>query len=140
MAQRGCEVSIDFEGRVAVLHLLSAATIQCIMQAATELAGDPAWDPEFNVIIIIDDAPALETFTLEGLKELQAFMRDWNATNRTGARPLTAIVCPDDLKRVIAELWAAMNDTVSWRVEIGIFVTRAQAERWLQNPPPLPDR
>ena len=137
MAEKTWDVSIDFERRVAVLELVGAATIHCIMLAATELARNPDWDPKFNVMIVIGPAPDLATFTLEGLRELQAFMRDWNAVHRTGARPLTAIVCPDELKRVIAELWSAMNKPGEWQIEIGIFVTRTQARLWLENPPPL---
>ncbi|WP_417492085.1 hypothetical protein [Maricaulis sp.] len=134
MTEKTYELQIDPAQRLAVLNVVGPASTACLIQAFGELAADPAWQGQFDLMIKIGQEPSLESFTLPALEELQAFMRGWNAANRTGANPRTAIVCPDGLKRVIAELWAAMNGTGDWQVEINVFVSRARALRWLQSP------
>ncbi|SDL60029.1 hypothetical protein [Maricaulis salignorans] len=135
MAPKTCDILVDPAKQIALIDVFGAATIPCLMQAFGELGDHADWDPGFDIMILIGDAPGLESFTLATMEELQAFMRPWNQANRTGARPRTAFVCPDDLKRVIAELWAAMNSPDHWPVEIGVFVTRRQAASWLAQAP-----
>ncbi|WP_339737477.1 hypothetical protein [uncultured Maricaulis sp.] len=131
MAQKTCDIIVDPAKRLATLDIFGAATIPCLIEAFGELSDHADWDPDFDIMILIGDGPGLETFTLEAMEKLQAFMRPWNETNRTGARPRTAFVCADDLKRVIAELWAAMNGPDHWPIDIRVFVTRRQASGWL---------
>lgn len=135
MAMKTCDILFEPANRLAVVDVCGAATIPCLIQAFIELGTHADWDSNFDVLILVGDGPSLETFTLTAMKELQAFMREWNSTNRTGSNPRTAIICPDGLKRVIAELWAAMNDTGNWPVEIGVFITRPQADAWLAQEP-----
>lgn len=130
-----CNIVVEPAKRRAVLDVFGAATIPCIIEAFSGLVDDADWDSDFNILILVGDGPSLETFTLSALEALQAFMLEWNAANRTGAQPRTAIVCPNDLKRVIVELWAAMNDTNQWQVEIGAFIGRDEAAAWLAQMP-----
>lgn len=132
------ELKIEPARQLAILDVVGAATTPCLIQAFGELAADPDWQPQFNLMILIGHGPSLERFTLGALEDLQDFMRGWNAANRTGSNPRTAFVCPDGLKRVIVELWAAMNAPDSWDVEIGVFTSRARALHWLKSPPARP--
>ncbi|MGK0266023.1 MAG: hypothetical protein ACI82N_000267 [Maricaulis sp.] len=135
MPVKTCDIRVLPAERLAVLDAFGAATIPCLIEAFTKLGQLAEWNPDFDVLILVGRGAGLETFTLPALQTLQAFMLEWNAANRSGTRPRTAIVCADALKRVIADLWAAMNESNHWPVEIGVFASRDQASRWLARVP-----
>lgn len=119
--------------RYVTIELLGPVCVDTLPEIAKALLGNAHWRPDFDIVVMIGPDTELEAATLAMLKTVREKMRDWNAANRTGAQPRTAIVCPDDFKRVIAALWSALN-AGDWPVEIGVFKTLALARDWLQRP------
>ncbi|WP_203291006.1 hypothetical protein [Maricaulis parjimensis] len=124
------EWSLDAERRLAEITFRPQQTLLELRDDIAALPDVDGWDPDFDVIFIIPDNAALDTFTPENLAAHQEFMRGWNAEHRNGDAPKTALVCSNDLKRVIPHLWEAMNRQ-NWKTSIGVFPTRQEALAWL---------
>jgi len=116
--------------KIAELVFGADTSMLNLRHSIAELPGMPGWHPDFNMLLIIGDFASLETFTPTAMKDHQAFMRGWNERYRAGHSPKTALVCADDLKRIIPELWSAMTRE-GWRTKIGVFINRAEALDWL---------
>ncbi|OLF75360.1 hypothetical protein AWH62_05935 [Maricaulis sp. W15] len=116
--------------KVAELVFGAETTMLNLRHAIAELPGAPGWRSNFDLLLIIDDLATLETFTPQSMKDHQVFMRGWNERYRQGHSPKTALVCADDLKRIIPELWSAMTRE-GWKTKIEVFTNRAEALAWL---------
>ena len=122
--------SLDAERRIAELTFRPQQTLLELRNDIATLPELSDWTPDHDMLLIIPDDAALDTFTPEGLAAHQDFMRDWNARHRDGGHPKTALVCSNDLKRIIPHLWEAMTRE-GWKTEIGVFPTRQEAIAWL---------
>lgn len=124
--------SLDADRQIAEITFRPQQTLLELRDDIAALPDVPGWTPDFDLVFIIPDDAALDTFTPEGLAAHQDFMRGWNAGHREGATPKTALVCSNDLKRVIPHLWEAMTRD-GWKTRIGVFPTRQEALAWLET-------
>lgn len=116
--------------KVAELVFGADTSMLNLRHSIAELPGIPGWQSDFDMLLIIGDFATLETFTPAAMNDHQTFMRDWNERYRAGHTPKTALVCADDLKRIIPELWSAMTRE-GWKTRIAVFTTRPEALEWL---------
>ncbi|WP_417495006.1 hypothetical protein [Maricaulis sp.] len=127
--------SIDVRpaGHCVVVRLDGPFVLPRIEAACTAIAASADWRPDFDVIFVIGPGTDLNEVTLDSLKDVQDFMRGWNAGHRSGPDPRTAIVCSDDFKRVIADLWLALVGD-DWPIQLRIFTSVKEATSWLERP------
>ena len=125
--------SLDGQRHIAELNLRPQQTLLELRNDIATLPYLADWTPDYDMLLIIPEDAALDTFTPEGLAAHQDFMRGWNAQHRDGAQPKTALVCANYLKRVIPHLWEAMTRE-GWKTQIGVFPTRQEAVAWLARP------
>lgn len=118
--------------KIATLELREDSTVADMQNAIRRLPDVPGWQNDFDIIIEIRPDATLEDFTADNLVQHKDFMRVWNAENRKGHSPRTALVCSDDLKRTIPSLWEAMT-RAGWMTAIGVFETREAAYRWIAD-------
>ncbi len=129
------EFSVDVSpaNRCAIVGLEGRFDLPNLKQACARLLSHPEWKSDLDFMLVINHRTDFNEVTLDRLKEVQDFLRGWNAEHRTGPKPRTAIVCSDDFKRVIANLWLALvgND---WPIELGIFTSKQEALGWFARP------
>tara|TARA_R110002072_G_scaffold96145_8_gene211566 strand:- start:413 stop:823 length:411 start_codon:yes stop_codon:yes gene_type:complete len=119
--------------RCALVGLDGPFVLQTLEQVCVQIINHPLWQSDFQIIVIIGSQADFSEVTLAKLKEVQGFIRGWNAQYRTGLNPRTAIVCSDDFKRVMADLWLAMVGE-DWPIELGIFTSVQDALTWCARP------
>jgi hypothetical protein len=117
----------------AVIDLTGTFDLPSFREACGRLIIHPDWKPDFDVIVVIGTQTDLNEATLARLNDVKTFAQTWNAENRTGADPKTAIVCTNELKRVIADLWVAMVDK-DWPIRLGVFTSVKEALAWFAAP------
>lgn len=129
------EFSVDVSpaDHCAIIGLDGPFGLPSLEQACARLIDHPDWRSDFDIALFIPDEADFNDVTLDRLKEVRGFMAGWNGEHRTGPNPRTAIVCSDDFKRVMADLWLALvgND---WPIELGIFTSTQDAISWFAKP------
>lgn len=126
-------VEVRPDDRCALVGLDGPFVLQTLEQVCVQIINHPRWKSDFEIIVIIGPQTDFSDVTLAKLKEVQGFIRGWNAKYRTGGNPRTAIVCSDDFKRVMADLWLAMVGE-DWPIELGIFTSVQDAMAWIARP------
>lgn len=129
------EFSVDVSpaDRCAIVGLDGPFGLPNMEQACARLLSHPDWKSDLDFILVIGHRTDFNDVTLDRLKEVQGFIRGWNAEHRTGPKPRTAIVCSDDFKRVMANLWLALVGA-DWPIELGIFTSMQEALGWCARP------
>ncbi|WP_417469426.1 hypothetical protein [Maricaulis sp.] len=129
------EFSVDINpaNHCAIVGLDGPFVLPSLERACTRLINHPDWRSDFDIALVIRNETDFNEVTLDRLKEVQAFMGGWNAEHRSGPNPRTAIVCNDDFKRVMADLWLALVGN-EWPIELGIFTSTQDALNWFARP------
>jgi hypothetical protein len=107
--------------------------IENLIVSTGDVAAHPDWSPDFDIIVAVGADSDLNDVTLEKLVAYQSFISEWSAKHRYGPNSHAAIVCADELKRVIVELWLAVN-RLATGVEDSIFASVDDAIARLARP------
>lgn len=117
----GYRVEIRPEQHCGIIWLNGPNAIENLMQSTDDVATHPDWSVDFDIIVIIGADSDLNDVTLAKLTAYQSFIAEWGAKHRYGPNSKGAIVCADELKQIIVELWLAVNRMASG-VEDTIFL------------------
>lgn len=126
-------VEIRSKDHCAIITIDGPFSVDSYMTAFSGMVAHPDWMPLFDLIVIISTRSDFNDTNLAKLLVLRDAMRSVNPQHRSGANPRTAIVCTNELKRVIADLWLALLDT-DWPIALRIFITLDEALAWLADP------
>ncbi len=129
----GYRVDIRPEHHCGIVWLSGPHAIDSLMQSTDDVATHPDWSTDFDIIVVIGADSNLNDVTLETLMAYQSFIAAWSSRHRTGPNSRAATVCDDDLKRVIVELWLAVN-RLATGVEDAIYPTLEAALAGLARP------
>lgn len=117
----GSHIEIRTNQHCAVVWLNGANAMENLTRCANEIAAHPDWTVDFDIIVVIGLDSDLNDVTLDKLVAHQSFVAEWSSLHRTGPNSQAAIVCSDELKQVIVELWLAVSRLAN-RVEDRIFL------------------
>lgn len=123
----GYRVEIRPAQHCGIIWLNGPNAIENLMQSTGDVAAHPDWSVDFDIIVVIGADSDLNDVTLDKLMAYQSFIAEWGAVHRNGPNSQGAIVCADELKQIIVELWLAVNrmargveDRIFLRVEDAI--------------------
>ena len=117
----GYRIEIRPQQHCGIVWLNGPNAIESLMQSTADVAAHPDWSADFDIIVAIGTDSDLNDVTLDKLVSYQKFISEWSAQHRNLPPSQAAIVCADELKRVIVELWLAVN-RMATGVEDGIFL------------------
>ncbi|WP_417481159.1 hypothetical protein [Maricaulis sp.] len=129
----GYRVEIRPEQHCGIVWLNGPNAVENLMQSTGDVATHPDWSVDFDIIVVVGPDSDLNDVTLERLVAYQAFISEWSSRHRTGPNSRAATVCADEMKRVIVELWLAVN-RLATGVEDGIYTTLDAALAGLTRP------
>lgn len=102
-------VEVRPQQHCAIVWLNGPGALESLVQRAGIIAAHPDWSADFDMIVVVGADSDLNDITLEKLVEHQTFFAEWSAIHRNGPNSRSAIVCRDDLKQVLVELWLAVR-------------------------------
>jgi hypothetical protein len=122
-----CEFEIDVERRLVRATLRGALTGAELRDMSARLAADPAFRPDFSVLIDLSGATS-EALTA---KDMQGLAR--NSKLSRGAR--RAFVCQDPALFGLARMFTTYREMHHALEYSSVFRTVAEAEAWLAERP-----
>ncbi len=126
------------ESSCAILTLDGPFILDSVVTAYSRIVTHPDWQSNFDMIVAISPHSDFYDTDLAKLQSLRDVARTMNAQHRTGPNLRTALVCSDDLKRVIIDLWLALVDN-DWPIEFGVFTSVNEALAWLAKTADTPE-
>ncbi len=93
------EFSVDVSpaNRCAIVGLEGRFDLPNLKQACARLLSHPEWKSDLDFMLVINHRTDFNEVTLDRLKEVQDFLRGWNAEHRTGPWLLHTSDAADDL-------------------------------------------
>ena len=107
----GYRIEIRPQQHCGIVWLNGPNAIESLMQSTADVAAHPDWSADFDIIVAIGTDSDLNDVTLDKLVSYQKFISEWSAQHRNLPPSQAAIVCADELKRVIVELWLAQQES-----------------------------